>query len=40
MVNDAKFQQVVDWGTSTLQADLDAFRLLAWVVGELRASAR
>lgn len=40
VINEAKFQQVVDRVTETLEADTAAAGLLSRVVTELRASAR
>lgn len=40
LINDARFQQVVDKVTETMQRDRGASRLLERMVGELRASAR
>lgn len=39
LINEAKFQQVVDKVTEALEADRDGARLLSRVTGELRASA-
>lgn len=38
VINDAKFQQVVDRVTETLASDEDGSQLMARVVGELRKS--
>ncbi|MDO8380135.1 hypothetical protein [Phenylobacterium sp.] len=40
LINDAKFQQVVDRVTDALDDDAGSSRLLTRLVGELRASAR
>jgi hypothetical protein len=40
LLNEAKFQQVVDRVTETIESDGGASQLLARLVGELRASAR
>lgn len=40
LINDAKFQQVVDRVTETIEADGGASKLLTRLVSELRASAR
>lgn len=40
VINDAKFQQLIDRVTETLVEDAAASSLLARMVGELRASAR
>ncbi len=40
MINDARFQQVVDRVTETIEGEADAARLLGRVTRELRAAAR
>jgi len=40
LLNEAKFQQVVDRVTETIESDGGASQILAHLVGELRASAR
>lgn len=40
LINETKFQQVVDQVTETLEAEAEPAKLLRRVVGELRASAR
>ncbi len=40
MLNDAKFQQVVDKVSDTISADAESAALMARTIGELRAAAR
>jgi len=40
LINDARFQQVVDRVTATLEEDPDASQLFSRVVGDLRQAAR
>lgn len=40
MVNDARFQQVIDKVTSTLEADADASSAFSRVISDLRGAAR